>query len=111
MSYQHRQDARIDEVQIHNMIGDGWEWIYIHGKTDIIHYVYDEKHCIEFVVTDLAQCRAPYKGDTGSTAVIGNRKKSSTKVLFPFLLSSHLNSNQIYKTNNNNTQNINNPNP
>ena len=43
----------------------------IHGIMGIKHYAYDAKHSIEFVGSDLAQCRPPYKGDVGSTPTIG----------------------------------------
>ena len=46
---QHQQDARIDDVQLHNMIGDGWECVFIRDIMGIKQYVYDAKHHIEFV--------------------------------------------------------------
>ena len=71
MSYQHQLDARIDDVHIHSMIGVGWECLYIRDIMGVIHSVYDVKNYIEFVETDIAQCRAPYKGDIGSNPMIG----------------------------------------
>ena len=71
MSYQHQLDARIDDVQIHSMIGDGWECIYIRAIMGIIHSVCDVKNYVEIVDTEIAQCRAPCKGDIGSNPMIG----------------------------------------
>ena len=61
MSNQHQLDARIDDVQIHKTIGDGWECIFIRDNMGIKQYVYDVKHHIGFV----------YQGDIGSTPIIG----------------------------------------
>ena len=88
-------------------------YIYIRDMMGIIHSVYDVKILIEFVKTNLAQCRAPYKGDIGSTPTIGftilliyfvlfvyfmyTKLCFGTIEIIPFTLKNHANSQQTHK--------------